>query len=161
MKFITIGHHDASNWGVADFYDDVRKTLREAFDSGEDFQTQWLPCKKEVRSVRYTRQNLFVTIEVCCEMDDLSNGDLIQDAVWQIDGDDREITDEQMNEILNVVWFGDVTDGVTLAYELPSDETTFDRVISETERLETEAADLLDEYFDRVCNIVREVLEQN
>jgi hypothetical protein len=55
---------DQTKWGPVDFYDDSRESIRLAFVSGDDFETPWMGCKKEILSSRITREGNKVTVEV-------------------------------------------------------------------------------------------------
>ena len=55
---------DGTKWGPTDFYDDVRENLGKAFDSGLDFETGWLCCKKEILSSQIVRVENTVTVSV-------------------------------------------------------------------------------------------------
>ena len=161
MKFITIGHHDASKWGLTDLYPESEKLLREAIDSGEDFDTGGWSCRKECRSARYTRKNGKLTVRVCCDMDDLNEGDLVYDAVYRIYHEEREVTDEQMEEILDLTWFYDLSDGVSVSGTISKNKVSFDTAMQTTAYLENKAEKQLDQYFDRLCAIVREVMDRD
>ena len=55
---------DQTKWGPVDFYDEPRESIRLAFLSGDDFETPWMGCKKEILSSRITRAGKTVTVEV-------------------------------------------------------------------------------------------------
>lgn len=55
---------DQTKWGPVDFYDDSRESIRLAFRSGDDFETPWMGCKKEILSSRITREGNKITVEV-------------------------------------------------------------------------------------------------
>ena len=161
MKTIESPGYYASKWGLTDLYAEAEKLLREAIDSGEDFTTGWWTCKKECRSARYTRKNGKMTVEVCCDIDSLNEGDLVYDAVYHIYHEEREVTDEQMEEILDLAWFYDLSDGVSVSGTISKNKVSFDTAMQTTAYLENKAEKQLDQYFDRLCAIVREVMDRD
>ena len=61
---------DGTKWGPTDFYDEVREHLTKAFESGLDFETGWLGCKKEILSSRIIRSGDTISVDVSI-LDDL------------------------------------------------------------------------------------------
>lgn len=55
---------NATKWGAVDFYDDVRANFIAAVQSGLDFDTDWLSCKKEPVSCRIVREKGVTSVEV-------------------------------------------------------------------------------------------------
>lgn len=55
---------NATKWGAVDFYDDVRNKVSAAVQSGLDFDTDWLSCKKEPVSCRISREKGVTSVEV-------------------------------------------------------------------------------------------------
>jgi hypothetical protein len=63
-EFPTLRGCDQTKWGPTDFYDDTKEWIAQAFESGLDFETPWLSCKKEILSSQILRENKKITIKV-------------------------------------------------------------------------------------------------
>jgi len=85
MKEIDIAENTgeyASKWGISDFYEEAEQSLRDALASGEDFDTGWFGCKKEINCAQIVREGGEITVCVSAHMDDLwDSEDLIYDTM--------------------------------------------------------------------------------
>jgi len=87
----------AAKWCLSDFYEESEQKLRAVLASGEDFDTGWWGCKKEIDYARICREGGALTVEVSCHMDDLyESEDLIYDALWE----ECRIKDELPDDII-------------------------------------------------------------
>ena len=162
MNKITFDSIYASKWGATDFYPEVESKLREVIESGEDFETELLDCKKEIESVKYTRAGNEFKIEVNASMDGLYDEyDLIYDALWKIGKPDYELTDNDIDNIIDAAINSLIDDHTYLARTigLNSYGITFDQVVSETNTLIDRANQNNNNMFDLLCQIVKEYIE--
>ena len=125
---------DWGSWGVGDFYDAPYKELKEAIESGKDFDTGWHGWKKEIQSMRISREDGRILVEVSQEMDELP--DLIYDCL--LDEEEENLTDEMIEEI---------TDYLAM-------ETEFNTYDENSEVLPTDAS--LDEVIDKAKELMQE-----
>lgn len=90
----------ASHWSPSDFYIEVEAALRELLIKGTAFETEWLPCRKEIASAKITRKVMDgpVEVEVYTSIDKGYN--LIDDAT----PDDTELTEAQADEVYDLMW---------------------------------------------------------
>lgn len=147
----------ASKWGLIDFYEEAERKLREAINSGEDFDTGWFGCKKEIRYARYEKSEDGFFITVSAHMDDLWDGEeLIYDALSEI-GIEDELTEELIGEIRDIAMEVGIEDETTVFCKLHSN-ASFDEVVRETEKAEEEAEEINEDMYRRLCDIVREVV---
>lgn len=147
----------ASKWSLTDFYEEAEKKLREAIESGEEFDTGWFGCKKEIRYARYEKSKDSFFIAVSAHMDDLwDSEDLIYDALNEI-GIEEEVTEEVIDEIRDIAMEDGIEDEATVFSKLDSN-ASFDDVVRETEKAEEEAESINKDMYGRLCDIVREVV---
>ena len=145
----------ASKWSLTDFYPKSEEKLRQALDSGEDFDTGWFYCKKEIRSGKYVREGDQFTTDVEAYMDDLyDSDDLIYDAQWEVFGIEEEIPENIIEAIKEDAVSAGINDGIWVRKTIPSSEATFDRVVYITNELEQEAESKNKEMYMMLCNIV-------
>ena len=157
MKLVEIGHGEyASQWGLTDFYEESEEKLKDVLKSGEDFDTGWFGCKKEIRYARYVREGDEFTIEVSAHMDDLWEGDdLIYDALWEVNKSEEELSDEIIDSIRELAFEGGVEDVSYGDAVILSEEATFERIVEVTDDLEKYVENNNQEMFNRLCEIVR------
>lgn len=90
--------YDWGSWGIGDFYDGNEELLKNALESGEDFDTGWHGFKKELESMRIIKDSGGVTVCVYADMDSALEGwDLITDGIT--DEEANMLTDEIVEEI--------------------------------------------------------------
>ena len=90
----------ASKYALTDWYEGSEEILREAMASGDDFDTGWFGCRKEIRYARIVRENGLYTVEVSSHCDDLWDGDdLIYDALWEVSKSEEELPDDIIESI--------------------------------------------------------------
>ena len=88
---------DASKWGLTDLYEEDEKILRDAIASGERFDTGWVGCKKEIRSMRISRDEK-ICVQCHAEMDSaLEQLDLFTDFLTNEEC--KKLTDEAVDQI--------------------------------------------------------------
>ena len=87
------------SWGIGDFYDAAYKELKEAIESGNGFDTCWHGWKKEIQSMRISRDGGKILVEVSQEMDDMP--DLVYDCC--LDDEEERLTDEMIEEITDAL----------------------------------------------------------
>lgn len=156
MKHIDLdGASYASKWGITDFYEDVEALLREVVESGEDFDTGWFGCKKEIRYAMYTKNRYGFFITVSAHMDDLYEGaDLIYDALYE-EFDVIGVTDDLIDEIRELALEDGIDDVSYIDVRLPRD-ASYDDIIRATQEAEDEAEMKNKDKFDRLCKIVKD-----
>lgn len=157
MKTIDIAERTgeyASKWGLTDFYPEAEEDLRAALESGEDFETDWFGCKKEIRYARITGDEDGITIEVSAHMDDLWDAeDLIYDALWEATKIEKQLPDEIIDSIRDAAVY-DVDDHTDLDVALPR-SASFEEIVRAMEHLEYEAEANNHEMYLELCEIVK------
>ena len=102
--------YDFGHYGICEeedaFYPEVRKLLKEALASDEDFDTGWGSFKKEIESIRIQAIGDTIIVSVGESMDE--NPDLIYDC----DNAD-DLTDDEIDELVDC-W--DISDYQTDTY---------------------------------------------
>ena len=164
MKTIDIAKHTgeyASKWGLTDFYPEAEAELKKALESGDDFETAWFGCKKEIRYAKYTKLGDEITVQVSCVMDDLwESDDLIYDAAWEISHKDLE--DELPEEIIDSIRDAALDDGINDGTDLTKTfactaggMNIYDKIVQCTRDLEAEAEANNHEMYARLVEIVK------
>lgn len=156
MKKVNIADGEyASKWGLTDFYEDSEARLRDLIASGDEFETEWFGCKKEIRYARYKRYDDNFVIEVECHMDDLwESDDLIYDALWSGMHAEEEMPDVIIDGIRD--WASDCGIEDCASGSLVLTNPTYEEVVKATEQLEDECEKANDEAFDRLTECVKE-----
>lgn len=161
MKTIDIAEKSgeyASKWGLTDFYPEAEEILREALESGEDFETCGFGCKKEIRYGRIIRDQDAVTVEVSACMDDLWESDgLIYDALWETTKIEKELPEEIIESIRDAMIY-DVDDHTDLDASLPRN-ATFEEIVRAIENLEYEAEANNHRMYLELCECVKDHVE--
>lgn len=149
----------ASKWGLTDFYEESEQKLKDALNSGEDFDTGWFGCKKEIRYARIVREDGEITVEVSCNMDDLydydSAPDLIYDALWEERHTEEELPDEIIDSIIDEAIDVQIDDHTKVDETLPAD-ASFDDIVAVIGKLEDEAESNNTDMYQRLRVIVAE-----
>ena len=149
----------ASKWGLTDFYEESEQKLKDALASGEDFDTGWFGCKKEIRYARICRENGAVNIEVSCHMDDLyESDDLIYDALWEECGTEDELPEEIIDSIRDAAYDSDLNDESGVEETLPQD-ASYEDICECLSRLENEAERENTEMYNILRDIVKAHVE--
>lgn len=126
----------ASKWSLTDFYEPSEQKLKDALNSGEDFDTGWWGCKKEIRYCRIVRENNAVIVQVSAHMDDLWDGDgLIYDALCDETNTEQELPDDIIDSIRDAAIWDGIDDHTEITQELPAD-ASFEQLTSLIDRLE-------------------------
>ena len=95
---------DWGSWGLVDFYDDTEAELREAMESGRNFDTHWHGFKKTEYSLRIVRDDQEMTVCVHQNMDSaFDEAALIYDCLTSEEED--KLTDEMIDEIQDILCF--------------------------------------------------------
>lgn len=145
----------ASKWGLTDFYPEAEQILRDAIDSGEDFETDWFGCKKEIRYAKYTRTGDSFQIDVSAHMDDLyENLDLIYDALWEVSKIEDELPEEVIDSILEAAADAGISDSTTYSTRLPR-SATFEQIVKATMDLESSTEANNHTMYLELCEIVK------
>lgn len=144
-----------AKWGLTDFYEAPEKELRDAIESGEDFTTGWYECKEEIRGAEITRVNGQIHITVSASMDELYDGDaLIYDALWETFHNEEELPSEIIESIRDAAIDEGLDDHHEACASLPGD-STWEEIMAEVERLETETEALNNSDYKTLCQIVK------
>lgn len=100
----THNYVDGCRWGVSDWTPAFEKEMVKAIESNEPFDTGHVGCKKEIESFRIVRnEDGDIYIEVWEGMDE--GTDLVDDAIWDVFGEDHpDANDSDIEEILDVLW---------------------------------------------------------
>ena len=95
---------DGCKWGVSDWYDAFEEEMVKAIESNEPFDTGWVGCRKEIESFHIVRnEDGDITVEVWEGMDE--GTDLVDDAIWDVFGEDHpDAKDSDIEEILDILW---------------------------------------------------------
>ena len=145
----------ASHWSLTDFYEVSKAKLMDALNSGEDFDTGWWGCKKEINYARICRENGRITVQVSAHMDDLfEQPDLIYDALWEECNTEEELPEDIIDSILDTaIWDG--IDEKSEVEETLREDASMEDIIAALDRLEGEAMDANDGMYKRLCDIVK------
>lgn len=157
MKTIDIAEHTgwyASKWGISDFYEEAEKSLREALSSGEDFETDWFGCKKEIHYAKISREAGVITLSVSCHMDDLwEQDDLIYDALWEMTKIEKCLPEEIIDSIRDAACDERIDDSTTRSATLPG-SASFEDIVAALDKLEGNADADNTGMYKRLCEIV-------
>lgn len=144
----------AAKWGLTDFYEESERKLRDALNSGEDFDTGWWGCRKEIRYARIVRKNGEICVSVSCHMDDLyEEDDLIYDALWEERHTEEELPDYLIDLIRDAAIDEGLEDCTEVSGNLPAG-ATIDHVAAMITLLEEAAERQNTEMYDRLRAIV-------
>ena len=145
----------ASKWGLTDFYSEAEQKLRELIDSGEDFDTGWFGCAKEIRYARIVREDGKIVVSVVAHMDDLfESEDLIYDALWTVSRGEKELSGETIDNIRDWAIDDGIDDATKLSMVLPGG-ASFEDVVAAVDKLEGEGEENNADMFGRLCEIVK------
>lgn len=162
MKKIDIAENTgiyASKWCISDFYEEAENALRSALESGEDFETDWFGCKKEINYGQIAREDGKITVSVCCHMDDLWEADdLIYDALWEVTKAENELPEEIIDSIRDAAIDDCVDDSSTWTEVLPS-SASFDDVVKALDKCEANADAENTGMYKCLCEIVHAHVE--
>ena len=138
---------DACKWGLTDLYERDEQLLRKAIESGERFDTGWVGCAKEIRSMRICRDEDII-VECCAEMDSaLEQEDLFADFLTDEELemlDAGEVAD--IEQIRGMLMWGDFVEEVTESDHIPTN-ATYKEVMSKVAELEQVCENRLEESF--------------
>ena len=149
----------ASKWGISDFYPEAETSLRQVLESGEDFDTGWFGCKKEINYARIVKADGEIEVFVTCRMDDLwDESDLIYDALWEVAKIEDVVPREIIRSIRDAACDEGLDDHTTCSTTLP-DSATFDEIVAALTKLEAEADDNNTTMYHELCEIVKGHIE--
>lgn len=156
MKEIEISTGEyASKWGLTDFYPESETELKKALESGEDFDTGWFGCQKEIRYAKITGDQEEITIEVSAHMDDLwESDDLIYDALWEVSEIEDELPEEIIDSIRDTAIWDNIDDHTDMDATLPR-SASFEEIVRAIENLEYEAEANNHRMYLELCDIVK------
>lgn len=158
---ITYGEY-ASKWGLADFYDESVEKLKSALESGEDFNTGWFGCKKEINYAKYVKCGNDFEISVSAHIDDMyESDDLIYDALWEVAKSEEELPDDIIESIRDCAMWDGITDYTELSETIPVADAKFEKVVEITDRLESQAMEHNHEMFKQLCEIVKDHIQES
>lgn len=153
MKTIDIAQHTgeyASKWGISDFYEEAEKDLREILASGDDFDTGWFGCKKEINYAQIVREGGEITVCVSAHMDDLwDSEDLIYDTMKE----EVELPEDVIDSIRDFAIDDGIDDNTELSMTL-SAEASYEDIVDALDTLEKEAMEANHSMFLRLTDIV-------
>lgn len=144
-EFATNG--DACKWGLTDLYESDETILRKAIESGERFDTGWVGCKKEIRSMRIRRDDE-ITVECHEEMDSaLEQWDLFTDFLTDEELEKLETGYEaDIEQVRGMLMWGEFVEEITYNDTLPTD-ATYEEVMEKVAKLEQDCENRLKESF--------------
>ncbi len=162
----------AAHWGITDLYPEHEKALREAFGSGQPFDTREFGAKKEIQFARICRDEAGVLhVRVRCEADDPLA--LADTALWSVAKETsgladsglavllaRGLTEQEGQEVLQeLADAADIEDPNEAAREkkLPV-AASFEELVTWLDRLTDEAEAELDERTERLKEVCRQWL---
>ena len=158
MKIIDLEESSAyaAKYGVSDFYDDAAEKLREALESGEDFDTKWFGAHKEINYARVHRQYGELEVEVSAHMDDLfDEPDLIYDALWEVARSEDELPEDIIDSIIDTAIDCEIDDKTECNVFLPVN-ASYEDVCKALDECETSAMETNHEMYERLKEIVKE-----
>ena len=154
----------ASHWGLTDFYPKSEAALKLLLASGEDFDTDWFGCKKEIRYARIRRDakmgdDSAIIVDVAAHMDDLWEGnELIYDALWEVSKQEEELPEDIVESIFDVAIDCGIDDRAEETEFLPI-SATYEDIVAAIGKLESVTERRNEENFARLCDIVRDHVE--
>ena len=149
----------ASKWGISDFYPEAETSLRQALESGEDFDTGWFGCKKEITYAHIVKAGDEITVSVACHMDDLwDEQDLIHDALWEVAKNDNILPAWIIDSIRDAACDEGLDDHTQCSLTLPG-SATFEEIVATLDKLEAEADDNNTTMYRELCGIVEGHIE--
>lgn len=153
MKKIDIAENTgeyASKWGISDFYEEAEQSLRDALASGEDFDTGWFGCKKEINYGQIVREDGEITVSVCCHMDDLWEA---EDLIYDTMKEEVELPEDIIDSIRDAAIDCGIDDKTELTMVL-SAEASYDDIVEALDSQEKEAMEANHSMFLRLTDIV-------
>ena len=124
---------------LAVLMDDFLRLMRDALKDGEDFDTGWWGCSKEIRYARIVREHGGIRVSVSCHMDDLYEADdLIYDALWAARHTEEELPEDIIENIRDVATDDGIDDCTELSESLPAD-ADLEQIVEAIGRMENEA----------------------
>lgn len=136
---------DWGSWGVGDFYDKNEKELKDAVESGKPFDTGWHGFKKEIQSMRISRDEDSTLVEVSEAMDEVfEETDLFCDFLTDKELDN--LSDEMINEIREYLMMGDFVEE-TDSYTHLSINATFEEIMKTAIELANDCSEKLHDSF--------------
>ena len=130
----------------------------DALNSGEDFDTGWWGCKKEIRYARIVREDGEITVEVSCCMDDLWDGnDLIYDALWEERHTEEKLPDDIIDSIRDTAIDDGIDDNSRVSDSFLDCRVAvlaFDDIVDRIARLEETAENMNSNMYARLRGIV-------
>ena len=156
MKDIDICYgYYASHWGLTDFYEESNAKLVNVLNSGEDFDTGWFGCKKEINYARICRDGDTLIVQVSAHMDDLwEEDDLIYDALWEECHTEEELPECILESIRDEAIDVGIDERSEAEETLPAD-ASFEDILAVIERLEGEAMNSNTEMYKQLRAIVK------
>lgn len=145
----------ASHYGATDLYESIEKDLRKLVACGEPFKTCSLNSQKELYGWRMERTLAGGPISVTVNQWMDEGQDLVYDAL----PDDVELSDDQIDEILDAWIFG--CDGASETSEtavVPGD-SSLDDILKKVTELLGETDSRLNEWFELMKGTVQEYLK--
>lgn len=150
---------DWGSWGIGDFYPGNEKKLKDAIESGEDFDTGWHGFKKEVQSMRIEKDHRGIEVSVHAEMDDaFEQMDLFTDFLTSEELE--RITDEQVEEIRDYLYMTDFSCEVTDSETIDRD-SDFDKIMETASKVRGECYKTLNDNFKECISTTLYVLYNN
>ena len=149
----------ASKWGLTDFYEESEKKLKDALASGEEFDTGWFGCKKEINYARYLCEDGQFHIMVSAHMDELIISDycdLIDDARCDAGVDEEELCGAEIEDIAYTALESGIDDHTDLEETIPAEGATFERIVEITNRLEGEAMKNNDDMYAALTQMIKD-----
>ena len=148
--------YDTAHWGLTDLYDDAEAKLRELLASGKPFNTGWCSSKKEIASFRLRCDETEMCVEVCQDIDDVSDWSLLTDAVYDLDYKEDDFSEEDYELMADEASFAETTWTAERYLEMP---VTYDQVMDAINDAFDETDRKLEEEYDFVKRIVQEMAE--
>ncbi len=147
-----MANFDFYNWGkwgitgdASDLYDDSRKKLEDALNSGENFDTKEHCFKNELESMRIYRVNGHLYVEVYAWGNSLyEEPDIIFDCVT--DEEAERITDEMIDAIREELEWSDFREVSSDMEQLPTDASIDDIMRSAKEMIDSCNQELHDSF---------------
>lgn len=146
---------DAAHYDVTELYEGVKEPLRKLVESGEPFKTCWLNSKHELQGWQCERTLAGgeITVRVHEEMDE--GTELVYDAMPE----DVELTDAQMEEILDAWILGCDGRSETCETRVVSGESSLDDILETVSELAHETNETLKELYELMKGTVLDYLD--
>lgn len=147
---------DASKYGASDFYDEAEAKLIGLLSSGKPFSVCG-SCRKEAISYEIEKTDKHIICKVFQSMDE--NEDLLDDAIWDVFGRNIELSPEETENLLDLMFESGVYSEAEDSVTLPPEYDSLDDIKKALDAAQDSTNELLEEQYSTVKYLVKEFIE--